>query len=104
MVQRTMIRPPVSRMGPANHDERAQIIAASELKSKYTDTVDRISAYEVLKQKAEKSPEPPKAAKPARRSGRQSVGEAALKSAARTISNTLARELMRGLLGGLRRR
>ncbi len=54
IVGRTMIRPPASRLGPAISAERQAIIAASDLKDKYTDTVDRESAYEQLGEKAEK--------------------------------------------------
>ena len=52
IVKRTMIRPPVSRLGPAKPAERAAIIAASDLKDKYTDTIDRESAYEKLEAKS----------------------------------------------------
>jgi DNA helicase HerA-like ATPase len=54
VVGRTMIRPPASRLGPATDPERKAIIAASPLKDKYTEMVDRESAYEQLEQKAEK--------------------------------------------------
>ena len=52
IVGRTMIRPPTSRLGPVEPGERADIIAASDLKDKYTDTIDRESAYEILEGKA----------------------------------------------------
>lgn len=54
-VQRTMIRPPVSRVGPCTSDERAKILAASDMALKYKDTVDRESAYEILTGKAAES-------------------------------------------------
>ena len=54
VVGRTMIRPPASRLGPATDPERKAIIAASPLKDKYTEMVDRESAYENLEKKAEK--------------------------------------------------
>lgn len=47
-VGRTLIRPPVSRLGPATKSERTAIIDASNLKDKYTATIDRESAYEIL--------------------------------------------------------
>ncbi|MEM9494582.1 MAG: helicase HerA-like domain-containing protein [Pseudomonadota bacterium] len=128
IVQRTLIRPPSSRMGPITKKERSAILAASEMGDKYDDAVDRVSAYEILKERAEKlAREEEKAAKreakekaakreakekaaksksktrtraPRRSSRRQSIGEAAFKTAART----LARELVRGVLGGLRKR
>jgi DNA helicase HerA-like ATPase len=52
IVGRTMIRPPASRLGPVKPDERDAIIEASELKDKYTETIDRESAYELLEAKA----------------------------------------------------
>jgi hypothetical protein len=47
-VARTMIRPPCSRVGPVSPDERAKILAASDMALKYKDAVDRESAYEIL--------------------------------------------------------
>ena len=52
IVRRTLISPPVSRLGPAKPAERNAIIAASDLKDKYTETIDRESAYEMLEGKA----------------------------------------------------
>ncbi len=52
IVGRTMIRPPASRLGPVTPEERAAIIDASGLKDKYTETIDRESAYELLEGKA----------------------------------------------------
>ncbi len=53
IVQRTLIRPPSSQLGPISTTERAQIMGASPLAGKYDVTVDRHSAFEMLKQKAE---------------------------------------------------
>lgn len=114
VVQRTLIRPPSSRMGPLTPAERKDVLRYSAMADKYNDTVDRKSAYEVLKERAEKLAKaqertagkgdggraPSRKAPARRRSNRQSVGEAALKSAARTLAN----ELVRGLLGGFKRR
>ncbi|MBC7987081.1 MAG: DUF853 family protein, partial [Sphingomonadaceae bacterium] len=52
-VQRTLIRPPASRIGPLSTGERAAIIAASPIGNVYAARVDRESAAEVLQQKAE---------------------------------------------------
>ena len=110
VVQRTLIRPPASRMGPVTAAERKDAMRYCDMADKYAETVDRKSAYEVLKERTEKRAETEEKArekaarsaarKPARRSSRQSVGEAAFKTAART----LARELVRGVLGSLKRR
>ncbi|MEO0696196.1 MAG: helicase HerA-like domain-containing protein [Pseudomonadota bacterium] len=109
IVERTLIRPPSSRMGPVTVSEREALVTASSMSLKYSEAIDRESAYELLKERAEAKAieiEKSTGAKPRRRrrSNRQSVGEAALKSAARTLSTTLTRELLRGLLGGLKRR
>ncbi len=57
MVERTLIRPPSSRMGPLSDAERAAIIAASPLKGRYDEVIDRESAYEILKARAQRKAE-----------------------------------------------
>jgi DNA helicase HerA-like ATPase len=52
IVERTLIRPPSSRMGPAKARERNQVIAESALGDRYSETVDRNSAYEILQKRA----------------------------------------------------
>jgi hypothetical protein len=52
IVQRTLIRPPSSRLGPLKDEERAALIAASPLAGFYDEAVDRESAFEVLKARA----------------------------------------------------
>ena len=51
VVERAMIFPPASRLGPLTAEERGAIIQASPLLATYGQTVDRESAYEVLKGK-----------------------------------------------------
>lgn len=53
MVERTLIRPPASLLGPIPPETRAAIIAASGLGHKYATTIDRDSAYERLARRAE---------------------------------------------------
>ncbi len=48
IVQRTIIRPPSSRMGPSNAVERAAVQALSPVAMKYDMPIDRESAYEIL--------------------------------------------------------
>ncbi len=55
IVERTLIRPPESQMGPLTADERAQTIKRSPFNGKYDDAVDRESAYELLKLRALKA-------------------------------------------------
>jgi hypothetical protein len=48
VVQRTLIRPPMSRLGPASEADRAAVQALSPVAMKYDSVIDRESAYEVL--------------------------------------------------------
>ncbi|WP_114520992.1 helicase HerA-like domain-containing protein [Altererythrobacter sp. ZODW24] len=52
VVQRTLIKPPRSRLGPLTKKERAIIKSISPVEGKYDTSVDRESAEEVLAQKA----------------------------------------------------
>lgn len=121
VVQRSRIRPPSSRMGPASLEERRVVQRQSPLQGKYEKAVDRKSAYEVLKARGAKAREasqassaeryeermprkaPPKRkAEPrARRSNRQSVLETLAKSVARTVGKSLGRQIVRGVLGSI---
>ncbi len=51
MVERTMIRPPVARIGPLSPEERRAVIAKSPLKGKYDQEVDPESAFEMLQKR-----------------------------------------------------
>jgi DNA helicase HerA-like ATPase len=53
IVQRTLIKPPRSRLGPLDAKERAIIQSISPFSGKYDTRVDRESAAEVLAQKAQ---------------------------------------------------
>ena len=116
-VERAFILPPGSRIGPATPEERERVIAGSGLAETYDKPVDRESAYERLKGRAQAAP-PAGAATPAgggwtdsikdslggliSTSGRKdSIVEAVAKSAARTVGSTIGRELVRGVLGSL---
>ena len=114
-VQRILIRPPGSRIGPLTPQEREQIRSRSPIRGRYEQKIDRESAYEMLKlrareearveaaEKARKEQEKAakKAKKPARRSNRQTIWEAAAKSMVRSVSSSLGRRLVRGILGSL---
>lgn len=52
MVQRTLIRPPASRLGPVTPEERKGIISSSPIAGKYEEAQDRDSAYERLEQRS----------------------------------------------------
>jgi len=55
MVERTLVRPPASRLGPLTEKERAEIIKMSPVAGQYDKTIDRESAYEMLKKSAEEA-------------------------------------------------
>jgi DNA helicase HerA-like ATPase len=56
IVQRAMVCPPASQIGPITPEQRKQIIASSPVAGVYEKAVDRESAYERLTGKAEHSP------------------------------------------------
>lgn len=53
IVQKTLIAPPGGRVGPITSDERKSVIAESPFRTKYTETIDRESAFEMLGKRAE---------------------------------------------------
>ncbi len=107
-VEQLLIFPPQSRIGPLTQDERQQHLARSPLVSRYDVAIDRESAHEILKQRAEKIALFEENVKPARkttaRTEKSQVGDlvgAMAKSAVRTIGTQLGRQIVRGLLGSL---
>jgi DNA helicase HerA-like ATPase len=52
IVQRTLIRPPSSRLGPITVAERRDVINNSPVGAQYEKTIDRESAFELLKKRA----------------------------------------------------
>lgn len=116
MVERVMIRPPQSQIGPLDPEERGRIRARSPLKGRYEVAMDRESAFERLHARAQESlaraeSEGSKSSSQGVDSGgfdwfsgsgrRQGVGEALVKSAVRTIGTQLGREIIRGVLGSV---
>jgi len=116
VVERALIVPPRAQIGPLTDSERQQVIANSLVAGHYEKAVDRESAYEMLKGRAEAKQAEAAATAPAQQSGggglldglmgggssrRQSTGEALIKSVARTVGSELGRRLVRGVLGSL---
>jgi DNA helicase HerA-like ATPase len=66
VTERALIIPPASQLGPLPDDVRARLIAASPLAGFYEQAVDRESAYERLKGRAETTA-PPERAQPLER-------------------------------------
>jgi len=113
-VERTLIRPPQSQIGPIDVETRLSQIKRSPVAGKYDDAIDRESAHELLKKRAEKAEKEEDARqekedaerakkKEKKKSSRksQSPFDALIKSAARTIGTQLGRKLLRGILGSL---
>jgi uncharacterized protein len=104
-VERARIRPPASRLGPATPSEIAQAIANGPLAGKYEKAIDRESAYEHLRRRAEaalpsatSARKRPTGRRPAQ--GRETAVEALAKGAARSIGSTLGRQIVRRGTGG----
>ena len=55
IVERTLVRPPSSHLGPITTEERAAIMAASPMAGKYDTRLDRESAFEMLQKRAEQA-------------------------------------------------
>jgi DNA helicase HerA-like ATPase len=130
VVERALIRPPASRLGPALPEERQAVIASSLLGAKYTQTYDRESAYERLKKipvptgpppvvrdyqgsgysrapRYEDPPQPryrePETPKPRREPARRTDTpfDAVTKSVLRGAGSQFGRSLVRGVLGSI---
>lgn len=115
VVERTLIRPPRSRIGPVTRQQRSQLISQSLLAGIYDNTVDRKSAYEILAERAEQQARAQQAEEVTRarekalgkasrgRGGRQrqTVMEAFFKSAARAVGSQIGRQILRGVLGSI---
>jgi DNA helicase HerA-like ATPase len=131
IVERTLIRPPSSRLGPCDDSVRRQALRMSPVAGLYDDAVDRESAFELLCQRAERraaeqSEAEARAAKEKeaeverkrrererareeresrRNSSRSrrsdSMGEALLKSVVRSAGSQLGRTVVRNLIRGL---
>ncbi len=57
VVERTLVRPPASQLGPITPEERRAVIASTGLGMKYDTVVDRDSAFERLQVRATKAAE-----------------------------------------------
>ncbi len=108
-VERVLVCPPESRIGPLTDEERRQHMGRSPLAGRYAQSVDRESAYERLKARAEQETAAQAAAEASkeraapRGRSRQSVAEAMVKSAARAIGSQIGRQIIRGVLGSILR-
>jgi hypothetical protein len=129
VVERALIVPPASRLGPITPQERQAAIESSVIFGHYEQTVDRESAYEKLKGRAQLRQGAPAGGgrdTTAPGSGQTGAGgimdalggilggttgprgghregalESAAKSAARAIGSQVGREIVRGVLGSI---
>jgi hypothetical protein len=121
VVERAFIVPPTGQIGPITPQQRQALIGRSPVAGVYERSVDRESAYEKLKARAEQlAAQSAEQAAQAQKGGeaaggvlgtlggmfggtgrRQGVVEAMVKSAARTIGSQLGRQILRGVLGGI---
>ncbi len=129
IVERTLIRPPSSQLGPINAAERDDVIASSPIAGKYETVKDRESAYEVLTKRADaaareaeeaerledEAEEAEREFRKARRYDSKEVGRSTSRSSSRStgmgekftkmvvkeLTGTTGRRLVRGILGGL---
>ncbi|WP_411709769.1 helicase HerA-like domain-containing protein [Albidovulum salinarum] len=124
IVERTLVRPPASQLGPITPEERRAVIAATGLGYKYDQTIDRDSAFERLQARAEAAAQAAaeaeaaeerlaadeRARKESRRyEGRSRRGSSRSDSIATAFGKSLARQLgtktgqaiVRGILGSL---
>ncbi len=124
MVEQTLIRPPVSRIGPVDEATRKRLIESSPLHARYAEDIDRASAFELLRKRAEEKQaelekqaaaeaaekqraaeekarqKAERASRPRGRS-RQTFAEAMIKSTLRSVGSSLGRRIVRGILGSL---
>jgi len=123
IAERTLIRPPSSRLGPIDAAVRAGLLDASPVRGKYDTVIDRDSAYERLRRKAGQAARAEAetaadrrafdrarrhdgggqdAAKPGRGAARpDTIGTAFAKSFARQLGTRSGQAIMRGVLGSL---
>jgi len=119
MVERALVCPPHSQIGPITPEQRQQLIKNSVVAGVYENAVDRESAFEILRSRAAQgTPAVPAASGQAPASpswwqsipgmsgsstGRRgdSLPEAMAKSAVRAMGSTLGRQIVRGVLGSI---
>ncbi len=127
VVERAFIMPPQGQIGPIDDGQRRQLIGLSLVAGVYEKGVDRESAYEILKARAEQATQAaavaqqqPAAAAPSSGGGiggmlgdmfsgamgsggrrREGVVEALAKSAARSVGSQVGRAIIRGVLGSI---
>jgi uncharacterized protein len=101
IVDRALVLPPRTQFPTITAEERDQIIRASPARKVYSETIDRESAYEKLKARAEPAAKPDALEQSRPPARRDSAWDGFVKSTARSIGTQVGRELIRGVLGSL---
>ncbi len=106
IVRRAFIAPPHSKLGAITPDQRQRTIQSSIIAGHYEHAIDRESAYEMLKARAEQTAaalqnqaEESKPS-PLMKEATQVLGAFAT-SAARAVGSSLGRQIIRGVLGSI---
>ena len=117
----TRMLAPLSTMAPSTDSVVQQVIATSSLSAKYAETVDRESAYEMLRARIKAAPSPDQGPAPVPAGGpapaptarqrkaeesmvEQVVSSGAFRSMLRSAGTVLGREITRSIFGTARRR
>ncbi len=110
IVQRALVCPPESQLGPITPEVRRQVIQASVLAGHYEAVVDRESAFEILKARADEAMQAKAAEAEAKAQAKASSGpgrrsdsllEAMGKSMVRAAGSAIGRQIIRGVMGSL---
>jgi uncharacterized protein len=106
VVERAFIYPPQGKIGAITPEQRQQIIQQSLVYGHYEKEVDRESAYEVLKVRAEQTAQTETEAETVTQKQSKSrqpddIWASMAKSAARAASSQAGRQIVRGVLGSI---
>jgi hypothetical protein len=124
VTERVYVVPPGSQLGPITAAQRQALLANSLVAGTYEKVIDRESAYEMLKGRADSAPNAPAAPGAASTAGgdggmmgslnsllfgstgprgaqHDGLVQTMAKSAVRTVGSAVGREILRGVLGGI---
>jgi DNA helicase HerA-like ATPase len=119
MVERALVKPPNSRVGPITDAERQAVIDASPVEGVYDEAEDRESAYEMLSKRTARrveaeadAAEDESEASSRKKSGSTSrsdsfwttVGKTIIRTVVPAATRVLEQQIRRGTLGGIKRR
>jgi len=100
VVERALVAPPRSRLTPLAEADIQAVIRGSVLFGHYEKVLDRESAFELLRTRAEHREEPGQTARPARSQTERLLTNMA-ESALRSIGTQIGRQIARGVLGAI---